>query len=224
MIRWLSKNANLNIDSKLDIFAYLDGEKIDRVVIATHGFGDNAKNFSNLAFEFKIKNTLWLFAQAPKEIPMIHSGFQWFSLYDNPEKEINYSLSQLEQITFLLVHEHNIPLKKIYFMGFSQGASMALLQGLSQTEPIGGIIALSGFLTSKTLLLQKKDSLNLNCQIFLAHGNQDQVVFPALHYESLSFLKFLGFRKILTKIYPMGHNISPEEMRDVEKFVKDTDL
>lgn len=219
-IHWISSKKLFELKTNLEIYAHLDGETTERVIIAAHGFGDNAKNFSHLMYEFKLKNTLWIFPQGPKEIPMSYGGFQWFSLYENPAREIEKSGGELKGLFWFLKEELKISSEYIFYMGFSQGASMALFNGLLAAEPIGGIVALSGFIINQTEVLKQKEQLDLDCPIFLAHGNQDQVVFPAFHHESKTLLKYLGFKNILTKIYQMGHTINQEEISDIVKFIK----
>lgn len=216
---WISTKHSISIQTKLKTYAYLVGEKIDTVIICMHGYGDNAENIAHLAQAFRLQHTLFLFVQGPTHVPMSISGFQWFDLFHDPHKKIEESANLILDLFKHLTAEHKIPSDKIYFMGFSQGASMALYCGLSTQEKIGGIISLSGFLVHTAQLLAQKNSLHKDCRFLLIHGTEDQTIFPILFFETHAILEYMGFKNILTKMYPMGHTICPEEITEIKNFL-----
>ncbi|MCB1575845.1 MAG: carboxylesterase, partial [Xanthomonadales bacterium] len=61
------------------------------------------------------------------------------------EAGIRASMAQLEALIAREV-ERGIPSTRIFLAGFSQGAAMVLSGGLRHTQPLAGIIALSGYL------------------------------------------------------------------------------
>lgn len=218
---WIRTKHSISIHTKLKTYAYLTGEKIDKVVICMHGYGDNAENISHLGQAFQLEHTLFLFVQGPTQIQMSFSGFQWFDLFHDPHKKIEESAGLILELFKHLTEDHKISAHKIYFLGFSQGASMALYCGLKTQQNIGGIISLSGFLVHTAQLLEQKDHLYKECPLLLIHGTEDQTIFPILFFETHATLKYMGFKKILTKIYTMGHTICPEEITEIKKFLTD---
>lgn len=218
-IKWLSKNTLESLSSPLQTFGKINGI-VKNVIVAMHGFGDTAANFSNLADEFNIGDVLWLFVQGPKSVPMGVDGAQWFSLFSDPKQDIVQSENLIYELIENVIEQTGLSSTKIFLLGFSQGAGMALYYGLKSHKMLAGLIALSGFMIQQNELilhLQKNSSLP---PVFLAHGLQDQVVFPALFYEIKNLLSLNSNLKVTAKTYKMGHNLSQEEMSDVKKFIE----
>jgi predicted esterase len=221
VITWKGKEKIDNLQSPLNTVAVIKGPKIENVIIAMHGFGDTASNFSSLAKEIDINNVLWLFPEAPRNVPMNMGGSQWFSLFEDPNKEIKNSENFLFELCHNVVEQTSIPMEKIFVMGFSQGASMALSCGLKLNKQLAGIIALSGFMMQQIEIKNALSEENKSIPIFLAHGQQDQVVLPAFFYETRTALKHMGFTKLTSKIYSMGHQVSGEELFGIKKFIEE---
>ena len=118
-----------------------------------------------------------------------------------------------------LTEDHEISSEIIFFLGFSQGAAMALYCGLQTKQKIGGIVSMSGFLLHTAQLLEQQNVLNKKCPLLLMHGDQDQTIFPILFFEAQEVLKHMGFKNILTKLYPMGHTVCTEEIAEIKKFI-----
>jgi len=218
-IKWLSKNTIEKMKSPLQTLGKLNGEA-KNVIIALHGFGDTAANFAHIADEFNLNDVLWLFVQGPKPVPMGIDGAQWFSLFSDPKEEIVQSENAIYELVETVMEYTNLPSEKIFMLGFSQGAGMALYYALKSHKKLAGIISLSGLLMrqSETIpILQKNTPLP---PIFLAHGMQDQVIFPATFFEIKNVLAMNSTVKVTAKTYKMGHNISQEEMNDVKRFVE----
>lgn len=216
---WIRTKHSISIKTKLKTYAYLAGEKIEKIVICMHGYGDNAENISHLAQAFQMNHILFLFVQGPTPVQMNFSGFQWFDLFHDPHKKIEESASLILDLFKHLTDDHKIASHKIYFMGFSQGAAMAIYCGLRTQQKIGGIIGLSGFLVHTAQLLDQTNLLYKECPMLLMHGSDDQTIFPILFFEAHAILENMGFKNILTKIYPMGHTICPEEINEIKQFL-----
>lgn len=216
---WLKSKHSISINTKLKTFAYLSGDKIEKVVICMHGFGDNAENASHLAHAFHMEHILFLFVEGPTHIPMSFSGFQWFDIFHEPHKKIDESTAMILDLFNHLTQNHKIASEKIFFLGFSQGAALALNAGLLTKQKIGGIVSMSGFLVHTAALLKQQASLYKECPILLIHGDEDQTIFPILFFEAQSILEYMGFKNILTKLYPMGHTVCNEEIAEIKKFL-----
>lgn len=108
-----------------------------------------------------------------------------------------------------------IPANRIIVGGFSQGGALALYSGLTSTQTLGGIIALSCWLPlHKSFPAARKTDDAL--PIFQCHGEVDPVVpykFGQLsHYSLKTFMKNAQFTS-----YPgLSHSSSPDEMNDVK--------
>lgn len=76
----------------------------------------------------------------------------WFDIWRLPphpseydEQAITESISAIEEIILNQIHS-GIDSRRIFLMGFSQGAALSLCVGLSTLNELGGIISLSGWL------------------------------------------------------------------------------
>ena len=218
-IKWLSKNTFHKLNSPLQTLGKINGT-VKNVIIALHGFGDTAANFAHIASEFPMDDVLWLFIQGPKPVPMDIDGAQWFSLFSDPKEEVSRCENLIYELVENILEETGLPSQKIFLLGFSQGAGMSLYYGLKSSHMLGGIISLSGLMIKQSELvpiLQKNTALP---PIFLAHGLQDQVVFPAIFFEIKNILAMNSSLKVLSKTYKIGHTISQEEIHDVKRFIE----
>ena len=218
-IKWLNQNSVAKLKSPLQTCGKVDGQ-IKNVIIALHGFGDTAANFAHMSSEFRLNDVLWLFVQGPTNVPMFADGAQWFSLFSDPKTEIAASENAIYELVENVIETTGLSSEKIFILGFSQGAGMALYYGLKSHKPLAGIIALSGFMIRQSELiplLQKNNSLP---PVFLAHGLQDQVVFPTLFFETKNLLAMNSNLKVISKTYKIAHTISSDEIADIKKFVE----
>jgi predicted esterase len=110
----------------------------------------------------------------------------------------------------------------VFYAGFSQGGFMALHCGLNavpQEEP-AAIISLSGFLLGVSRLAEPNAALR-STPIFLGHGKRDQVVLPLWQFEVKDTLEQKGFNKVTTRRYEADHSLHPDEVRDVQAFLRE---
>jgi len=218
-VKWVKSKNSIQINTKLNTYAALDGEKIEKIVIAMHGYGDNAENSSHIARAFDMKNILFLFIEGPRKVPMMLGGFQWFDLFHNPHAHIDKSAELVLDLYKELTQNHKFEPHQIYFFGFSQGAAMAMYCGLSTKDKIGGILSFSGFLAHTAQLLEQQDSFYKDCPILLMHGDQDQTIFPILFFEAEAILKHMKFTNVRKNLYSIGHTISAEQIEESKRFL-----
>ncbi len=221
-LTWLKSKHDIDIQTPLNTFSVFSGTEIKKVIIAMHGYGDNGQNSAQLADAFDIENVLFLFLEGPLEVPLSYGGRHWFDLFHEPHQNIETSAKQILDLFKNLTETHKIPSEKIYFFGFSQGAAMAMYCGLQTKQPLGGIIAVSGFLVHTAQLLAEQNSLYKECPLLLLHGEEDQTIFPILFFEAQNIFKYMGFQNIKTQLYKIGHTISYEQVEEMKKFLENT--
>jgi len=173
-------------------------EKPKYLVILLHGYGANAENLIDLAFEFQsiIPDAYFI---APNAIEPWEGGFpncyQWFSLYSGVERKVLEKLApnirKSNQILLSFINQqlnrfHLTP-DKLILVGFSQGSMMAMYQSLIMTNKIAGVISFSGKVVEPNLVGDKIISKSPIC---LIHGTIDSV---------LPFECFNEAQKILNK-------------------------
>lgn len=189
------------------------------IIVALHGYGDNAENFAALAQELPLGDVLWVCPQGPELLPFAFGGAQWYSLQGDPRPGIKLSQDSLNTLLETLSKATGILSKNIFLFGFSQGAYMALQVGLTSKQPLAGIIALSGYCGQSYHFSPAPEHVK-QIPLFVAHGANDQVVFPHMFYQTLDMLDHLGCNRVKHKIYPMEHSISNEEIFDIKAFIE----
>ena len=137
----------------------------------------------------------------------------WYDLFDETfEEETKEDIDGMNQaaetITALIEEERQkYPDSPIWLGGFSQGAAMAILVGLSQITPLAGVIALSGYVPAK------------QTPVFMAHGTLDPVISLVQAKKGLEVLNKAG-ASVEFFDYPMVHEICPDEVADIAEFIR----
>jgi phospholipase/carboxylesterase len=98
--------------------------------------------------------------------------------------------------------------------GFSQGAVIALETACRHPDPVGGAIALSGYLADPDTLPEAVSAL----PVFLAHGRDDGVVPLRLGQAARQRLDDLGYA-VDWHVYDLPHSVSLEEIRDIRTWI-----
>lgn len=198
-------------------------------VIWLHGLGADGNDFVPIVSELDLANTLplrFIFPHAPLIPVTINNGHTmraWFDIYSSnidqrvDQKGIDRSINIVHQ---LIEQEESagIPTDKIVLAGFSQGAVMALLTGLTFSKPLAGLMALSGFLPMEEKTVSQFTATNRTVPIFIAHGTQDGVVPFQLGETTANMLNQYQY-PVTWKEYPMPHSVSAEEVRDIATWL-----
>lgn len=221
ILRWKSSEGEeQQVNLPLECIAHQSGNSPRRVIFALHGFGDNARNFSTLAQEFSLPETLWVFLQAPEGLPFPGDGAQWYELFGDPHTQFRSSCEKVREAIASVTESLGLHWSKAILFGFSQGAFVSLFSGLTFPHPLGGIVALSGYL-AQTHRLPLPEKQRIEMPIFVAHGLNDQVVLPAQHFETLDILSHLGFKRVTSKTYRgLAHSLASEEIFDIRTFIE----
>jgi phospholipase/carboxylesterase len=156
----------------------------------------------------------------------INGGYQmpaWYDILgpDLAKREDEAGLrASLAAIEALLAREkaRGIPAERIVIAGFSQGCAMALLTGLRHAERLAGIVALSGYLPLAATTAAERSAANAHTPIFMAHGQQDNVVVPQRAAASHDALRALGY-SVDWHEYPMAHSVCMEEIADLSQWL-----
>merc|ERR1712096_502017 len=105
--------------------------------------------------------------------------------------------------------------------GFSQGGAMALYCGLNYPNKLGALVVCSGYLP-----LHKEDIRKFEVKhkvpLLMCHGDSDNVVKTKFGKTTHAVMKAWGFSVGDMKLYKnMGHSACPQEMHDVQEFLRD---
>ncbi|MEO3715400.1 alpha/beta hydrolase [Roseateles flavus] len=200
-------------------------------LIVLHGLGASGDDFVPVCQAMDLRSVgglRVLLPQAPDRPVSINGGYRMPAWYDigldasgqrvEDERGLRESQREIEALIAQEV-ERGIPASRIVLMGFSQGAAMTLMTGLRHAQRLAGLVALSGYLPLAGTTEAERHAANADVPLFLAHGDSDEVVPPARGLASRAELERLGFA-VQWHGYPMGHEVSMEEIADVAGFIR----
>ncbi len=194
-------------------------------VIWMHGLGADCWDFVPIVKELDLPESLplrFIFPQAPMRPITINNGHVmpgWYdiSMQDIERKpdEAGVRASQVA-IDELIAREltRGIASDKIILAGFSQGGAIALQTGLRSKHELGGIMALSTYLTLGDSLAKEKTLINANIPILMAHGTQDPIVPLTLAKSSRDALTQQHYQ-VEWREYPMQHSVCGDEVEAI---------
>ena len=199
-------------------------------VIWLHGLGADGNDFVSFVPELKLPDTLplrFIFPHAPLIPVTINNGYVMRAWYDilainvdrhADEAGIHHSVAHIEQLIAREV-ERGIPHEKIIVAGFSQGAVIALTTGLTYSNRLAGIIALSGYLPHAEAVFHNASPVNKSIPIFLAHGTSDAVVPHFLGESVHTMLQKQGYSVDWHSYNNMPHSVCSKEIEDIAKWM-----
>lgn len=202
---------------------------VKKSVIWLHGLGADGHDFVPIVAEMNLpaeSGFRFIFPHAPSLAVTINNGYVMPAWYDIVSFDINQRVDEkglqesVQRVIDLIQHEEHsgIPASQIFLGGFSQGAVLALAAGLYFDKPLGGIVALSGYLPFNSNALAHAPPQNKNTPIFLGHGVQDDIVPVQLGEMVRLALTEHGY-SIEWHQYLMGHGVCGEEIRDLRVWL-----
>ena len=107
----------------------------------------------------------------------------------------------------------------IVLAGFSQGGAIAMQCALRSQHKLGGVMALSTYLTLADSLGSERTLTNAGIPILMAHGTQDPVVPLSLARTSRATLESHGYQ-VEWREYPMQHAVCGSEIEDIAAWLE----
>ncbi|BBP02156.1 alpha/beta hydrolase [Sulfuriferula nivalis] len=190
-------------------------------VILLHGLGADGHDLAPVVDMLAIPDVRFVLPHAGTRPVTINGGYVMPAWYDIQSADITQQQDDagFEQsrliIDGLIADEISlgIPQERIMLAGFSQGGAIALYSGLSSELPLAGIAALSSYLPTLPALKQNPPP------IWMAHGKHDDIIPLAVAEASWSAApSYMPERHT----YPMGHEISMEEITDLRTWLLKT--
>jgi phospholipase/carboxylesterase len=196
----------------------------DACVIWLHGLGADRYDFLPVAevLQESLLTTRFVLPQAPTRSVTINGGYEMPSWYDilamSPARAINREqLDESAQTLTDLIEEQRasgIDTSRIFLAGFSQGGAVVLHTAFLKWQgPLGGVLALSTYAPTFNDELQLSASQQ-RIPVYCLHGHYDEVVQNAMGRTAYEHLKRLDVT-VTWQEYPMGHEVLPEEIRDI---------
>jgi phospholipase/carboxylesterase len=213
-------NSELKLKSFKEYHFIPAKNKSPLLLICLHGQGASLLQLRSLRSRFRLDQWNYLFLNAPDSIES-ESHFGGFSWYHRPPFHwpgINRSLGLLRDLMQELTGE-GFSKDKTVWLGFSQGAALALEMILSSPEPYLGLVALSGWIHDPETLGSRSHHETIEVPVLMTHGPRDDVLplkevkkrLPAL----VPFLPNLEFQE-----FDKAHEIIKEEHKTIRQWLK----
>jgi len=188
----------------------------NKAIIFIHGWKGNKNSFVSLSSMLKIKNAQWFFPEAPYIIDNNTKLRSWSFQKEDGTYEIKKSRILLENFLFNNILNKFLP-KNVFFIGFSQGATVCYEFLLRLKYSWGGVFPVAGFIRDWS----KKIDIHPNqkkTMIYIGHGITDEVINVSQSEKIYEYLSKNDFNCKLMK-YNGGHKISLNYLREVEKYI-----
>ena len=166
-------------------------EEIKNSIILLHGYGGDGNDISMLTLNWKrhLPNTVFICPDGHEKCEINPVGFQWFDLTKDDPKYILQESKKAEDVLKKFIsevkEEFNLATDKICLSGFSQGCMMSLNVGLTSEEKFNSIVGFSGKIINQ---IDLKERLKNPTEVFLIHGELDDIVSPTFLLEAKDFL------------------------------------
>ncbi|HEV8659855.1 MAG TPA: alpha/beta hydrolase [Thermoanaerobaculia bacterium] len=190
------------------------------LVIIMHGRGADAYDLADIAPMIDgPRGYRFVFPNAPnawEAAPGMMFGFTWFDGVPAELKSLQASRRIMMDFLDEVVKRFPTPAGKVVLGGFSQGGLMALDTGLRTTQPLAGIVVMSGALHEHDLpdLTTRKDQ-----RVLIIHGTEDEMINVNMARRARRVLEQHGL-EVEYHEFPMGHHVTPESMLVVRDFIE----
>lgn len=185
-------------------------------IFLMHGMGSKEQDIMALAdglerdaYIFGIRGSI---AQPP--------GFAYFTIegFGKPHRAVfDDTIQKLTGFINEAIDTYAINSDKVFLGGFSQGAILSMVLGLTMGSKITGVFALSGYIPS--FVKETYEILPVRgLQVFISHGERDPA-FPLTWGEAnRDYFNELG-ATVNFHAYPAGHKVSLDNYRDFRAWL-----
>lgn len=181
-----------------------------------HGMGSHEGDLPQLVQEFTESHHIFSLRGPVVQSP----GYAFFTIEEEgkPEREVfDKVLLYIQSFIREAIQEYNLDPERLTVIGFSQGAVLAQVLGLTLIPSLQGVVALSGYLPDFVKNEYAKQSVEKQ-HVFISHGDYDYVIPPQSSVESKEYFESLG-ADVTFKTYPDGHGVTPENQRELVTFL-----
>jgi phospholipase/carboxylesterase len=206
------------------------GARPQAAIILLHGLGASGRVFEPVASSLDLQAlgaVRVVLPHAPTQ-PVLWAGGRhlaaWYDLrstnFIEQEDEVGLRAGQAYYESLIRREiDRGIKPDRIVIGGFSQGCALSLMTGIRFADRLAGIFGMSGYLPLASATESEQHQVNRQTPIFLAHGEQDRIVLPALAVAARDLLNKQG-HVVSWHTYPIGHSICGTELDDLGIWLK----
>ncbi len=173
------------------------------LVIGLHGAGDTAERFSRLPGYFGDGDFIYVAPEAPYPVQGTDT-YVWFDGPMDSGDEAALARDLLVEYLDNVISEMRgmYTIDEIYLVGFSQGAAVAYMEGISRPDLIDGIVVFGGWL-DPAWFTESELSAADGLRVFIAHGSEDNIQLAEQSHAILDEFDYdVAYRE-----FPGGHFI-----------------
>ncbi|MBL4653665.1 MAG: hypothetical protein JKY53_12505 [Flavobacteriales bacterium] len=220
---WLNCSANQLLHEPKSNLSYIvkEASSPSNLLILIHGYGSNETDL--FSFVNRFPQTTVICVRGP--ITRSANSYAWYDIAFKPDGNHGRNLNQALQsetmlLQFIEVMKEKYNTEKTIVGGFSQGAIMSAQIALSHPKAIDGIICLSGMLLSENTKANESGAEQYkSIKAFYGHGILDQVLTIDRGRRCSATIRKSGIQ-LTHKEYPIKHQISGQELKDIELWYK----
>lgn len=192
------------------------------VVVLLHGYGSTAEGMMTLA-PYLDERFLVLAPQALR--PLWNGGWGWYPLGQGPVApvldvdELEESRRGVLEFAEAAAEVYGADPDRLYLMGFSQGAALALAAALTEPERLAGLVAMSGRVVPEILPRIASPERIRRLPVMLTHGMDDEIVPVSQGRATRALLEGWGGQPAYRE-YPVAHTLSAEGLLDVNAWLR----
>ena len=190
-------------------------QQAEKALIMVHGRGARAEDILSLAKYFPVADYAVLAPQATN-----HSWYPYSFLAPPAQNEpwLSSALALLKEVIEDVVAAGIAP-ENVYFLGFSQGACLALEFVSRTAQRYGGVAAFSGGLIGDKINPENYRGDFNGTPVFIGSSNPDMHIPVERVYATANILRDLH-AAVTEKIYErMGHTINEDEIMRVNQLL-----
>ena len=196
-------------------------------VIWLHGLGADGHDFEPIVPMLELGAAVrFVFPHAPVRPVTINGGMEMRAWYDidprsplSGSDEIRASGDAIEELV-LAEENRGVPRSRIVLAGFSQGGVVALHLALRSETRFAGVMALSTYIHDHENLADIISFASIDTPILMTHGQMDPMIPIARAITSREALTGLGY-DVQWHEYGMGHEVCPQEIADIARWLND---
>ena len=190
-------------------------QEANKVLIMIHGRGADARDILGIASHLNVQEYA-LFA--PEATNNTWYPYSFMAQPEQNEPWLSSTLNLLKE-TVHGAMEQGISANNIYFLGFSQGACLALEFVARNAERYGGVVALTGGLIGDKIDPDNYSGNFGGTPIFMGTGNPDPHVPIQRVRESAKILEKMN-AEVHLKVYDgKAHSVSQDEIEKENRLV-----
>lgn len=193
------------------------------LVIMIHGYGSHENDLYSLKDYF---GSDYHFVSLRAPMTLGFGGFAWYPIHFDAlgakTSDTEMAAQSRDQILDFIAkfkEQEGLQENPVWLLGFSQGAILSYGLALNYPLKFQKVMALSGYVLKEIVPSQYKPQDLQHLDLFVSHGNQDEVIPVQAARMTTEFLEKLKIKHRYQE-YPAGHGINPDNLRDLVEWFK----